>query len=183
MFGEADKPMLDSFAQHAHANNWDQKTLNDAISWYGQFQERQLAEQAIKDEQFQTESQDALRDMWPGADYHRNVNAAKSLIASLPKEFQGIFAHARTADGRVLGDHPVILSTLAQLAREVNPAASVVPAGTQDAPKAIETELSQLRAMMRDPASAYHKGPDAAKNQQRYRELLNTQEKLKARAA
>jgi hypothetical protein len=183
VFGDADQPLLSSFAQHAHANNWDQKTLNEAVSWYGQFQEAQIAEQAAKDDQFQTEAHDALRDMWPGADYHRNVNAAKGLISSLPKEFQGLFAHARTSDGRVLGDHPVILSTLAQLAREVNPASSVVPAGTQDAPKAIETELSQLRTLMRDPSSAYHKGPDAGKNQQRYRELLNVQEKLKGRAA
>ncbi len=183
VFGDTDKPMLSSFAAHAHANNWDQKTLNDAISWYGQHQEAQLADLAAKDDSFKVEATDQLREMWPGQEYYRNTNAAKSFINTLPKDFQDLFATGRTADGRIMGDHPVILATIAQIAREVNPAASVVPAGTQDAPKAIDTELSQLRTMMRDASGPYHRGPEAAKNQARYRELLNAQEKMKGRAA
>ncbi len=183
VFGDTDKPMLSSFAAHAHANNWDQKTLNDAISWYGQHQEAQLADLAAKDDSFKVEATDQLREMWPGQEYYRNTNAAKSFINTLPKDFQDLFATGRTADGRIMGDHPVILATIAQIAREVNPAASVVPAGVQDAPKAIDTELSQLRTMMRDASGPYHRGPEAAKNQARYRELLNAQEKMKGRAA
>jgi hypothetical protein len=183
VFGETDKPMLSSFAQHAHANNWDQKTLNDAINWYGAHQEQQLAERVAQDDRFALESEDTLRSMWPGEDFHRNRNAYKGLVQQLPKEFQDLFATGRTADGRVMGDHPTIVATFAQLARELNPAASVVPAGVQDAPKAIDTELSQLRTMMRDPSGPYHRGPEAAKNQARYRELLSAQEKMKGRAA
>lgn len=183
VFGDTDKPLLDSITAHAHANNWDQKTLNTAIAWYGAQQDKALADMALKDDAFKVEATDALRDMWPGVDYHRNLNAAKSFISTQPKEFQDLFATARTADGRILGDHPTILATIAQIAREVNPASTVVPAGTQDAPKAIESELNELRTKMRDASSDYHRGPSAKKNQDRFKELINAQERMKGRAA
>ena len=170
----------DSFTAHALQAGWNNDTLNQAIAWYGQQQEATLAKLAQADDEFKGQATDQLREMWVGQDYYRNMNAAKSLVQQLPKDFQDIFSSARTTDGKILGDHPTILATMAQLAREINPAATVVPAGVQDVGKAIDTELAEIRQVMRDDRNRYNKDE---KMQARYRELLNTQEKIKARAA
>ncbi len=178
VFGEADKPMLDSFTAHAHQAGWSNDALNQAVAWYGAQQEAAVAKQAETDDTFKAQATDQLREMWQGQDYYRNLNAAKSLVQQLPQEFQDIFAAGRTADGRVIGDHPIVLAAFAQLSRELNPGATIVPAGTQDVGKAIDTEIGELRNMMRDPASAYHRGPDAKKNQDRFIELVEAKNRI-----
>jgi hypothetical protein len=39
VFGEADKPMVDSFKQHAHSKNWTPDQFNEALGWYAAEQE------------------------------------------------------------------------------------------------------------------------------------------------
>jgi hypothetical protein len=87
--------------------------------------------------------------------------------------------NSRLDTGERLGNNPQVIRWLAGLARELNPAATVVPGSGMNASQAIETELSNLKAMMGDRKSAYWKGSDAAKHQERYRELTSVQTKLR----
>ncbi|GJD92928.1 hypothetical protein [Methylobacterium iners] len=174
VFGEADKPALDSFKAHAHAHNWTPEQFNVAADWYAQEQERMVAAQAEQDAGFKQEADDQLRADW-GPDYRRNLSTVQNFLATAPDGLADRLLGGRLADGRRAGDDPAMLQWLARTARELNPLATVVPAGVTDQGKAVADELGELKKMMADQRSAYWKGPDSVKNQARYRELIGAQ--------
>jgi hypothetical protein len=102
--------------------------------------------------------------------------------SQLPAEVQTMLFSARTADGAILGNHPLFLKIGAQLGRELNPAATIVPAGDANAVATIANEIKTIEASMYDasgqPNRAYW--GDNAK-QARYRELIDAQQKMTAR--
>lgn len=128
VLGEADKLVVDAFTQAVHGKNWDNAKVNEALGWYYAEQERQLAARAEADGAFKQQAESELREEF-GADYAPNLNAVKNLLASLPQGAAENFLAGRMADGRRIGDSPGIVRWLAQLAREVNPVATLVPAG------------------------------------------------------
>jgi predicted secreted protein len=67
---------------------------------------------------------------------------------------------------------------LAQVAREVNPAASLIPQGSSDAVGTIKDEIAAIEKYMRTDRAGYFKDTD---KQERYRQLLTAQEKYAAR--
>lgn len=192
VFGEAEKPLVNSFAEAALQNNWDTKTYNQALAWWTAEQGRVQAAREAADDQFHQQSDDALRAEW-GADYRKNVNAIGNILATLPDEMHirdgnrtevgGVLLAARLPNGRLLGDHPVFVKWLANQARELNPTATLLPAGTGDPTGAMETEIQSIEKLMRDKTSDYWRGPKSGPMQQRYRDLIEGREKIKGRAA
>lgn len=183
VFGEAEKPLLDSFKAHAHAKNWTPTQLNQAVEWWTAEQEQVQARQHKADTAFKTEAEDALRKEW-GPEFRANLTAIQSVLATAPQGFADRLLSGRTGDGKKIGDDPVVLGWLAQIAHELNPAASVVPAGTTNAPKAIESRKRELEAMMGDTRSSeYWKGPNAAALQAEYRQLIEVEERMGAKKA
>jgi hypothetical protein len=81
-------------------------------------------------------------------------------------------------DGRAIANDPDVLRWLATTARELNPGATVVPAGGDQA-GAINDEIGKLEKMMGNHGSEYWKGPNAAKNQERYRQLIEARDRRK----
>ncbi|MGX9983963.1 hypothetical protein [Methylobacterium fujisawaense] len=182
VFGEADKPMLDAFRQFAHEHNWTPQQVNQGAAFVAQLGEQQRAAMDQADKSFRGEAQEQLREEW-GREYSANIASMQNVV----NRYGGpgtldLLMGGRTADGRLIGDNPQVLRLLSTLAREINPLGTVVPAGTADAGKAAESELAELRAKMGDRSSDYWQGPDAEKNQSRYRELLTAVEKQRARA-
>lgn len=182
VFGEADKPLLDSFKGYAHTKNWTPTQLNQAVEWYTTEQSRLAGVQAEADDAFKTDATVALSEQW-GADFKRNVNAVANLFGSAPAGLADRLRAGRTSDGKVIGNDPEFLAWMAQVSRDLNPAASVVPAGTANQPKAIENRIAELKGLMGDQSSEYWKGPKAAGLQEEYRNLLEGQDRLRARAA
>ncbi len=182
VFGDADKPILDSLKAYGVANGLTNDAMNKVTSWWASEQEGILARQSEEDSAFKQKAEDVLRTEW-GPEFRRNVNAAKSLLATAPEGIADRLVAGRTADGRLIGDDPAILQWLAQLSREMNPAASLVPAGTDNAPKAIDDEIKQIESLMGKRDSEYWKGPKANDLQSRYRELITAREKMSSRAA
>mgnify|MGYP001615990501 FL=1 len=93
--------------------------------------------------------------------------------------------HHTTADGRLLGNDPVFVKAMAQIAFDLNPTASLLPAGTSDPIKGVDGRLAELNSWMGSPRGSdnwkkYWKD-DAV--QAEYRQLLEAKEKIKARAA
>lgn len=180
VFGDADKPMLDSFKAHAHGKNWSPGQFNEALGWYANEQQQIKSRQDAADETFRSESKDALYGEWGPQDFKANINAVKNLMSSAPTGFADRLLGARLADGKLLGDDPNALKWLSSLAREINPAATLVPPGTSDAGKSVQDELEAIREKRRNDPAGY----DAdKKTQARELELIEAIHKMKSRAA
>src|SRR3546814_9381170 len=68
-----------------------------------------------------------------------------ALLSTVPQAARDLFTNARLGDGTPLFSHPDMLRYFAGLARETNPAASVVPNSNQPA-QAIDAEIDTLRS-------------------------------------
>lgn len=180
VFGEADKPFLESFAKVAHERNWTPAQMNEAVGWYAAEQERILANRVEQDRAFKEQAQDELRDEW-GAGYRSEINGVKNFLeSSAPAEVREAILAGRGPDGNLLGNNPHVMRWLASMAREINPAASVMPAGTSNAGKSMNDEIGEIEALMATDPDKYWQDP---KKQERYAQLITAREKMNARAA
>ena len=192
VLGEADKPIVAEFAKAAFDGSVEPKQFNGMVAKYYEIMEAEQGKRQDQDNQQATEGDDLLRTEW-GPDYRRNKIAANNLLASLPDAFHyevngkkvygGALIAARMPDGKLVGNDPGFLQWLAQKSAEINPTATLLPAGTSDPAKGVSDRLNELKGMLGDRDSAYWKGPKANDFQNEYRELLEAQNKMKARAA
>ena len=178
--GEADMQGVKMYAALAKENNWDQKTFNQAVESYYKLQDQAFAMRDQADDQFHNSAEDELHKLW-GQDYRRNVNAMHNLFAGAPDGVRESLFGGRTADGKLIGDHPEVLKWFAQLAYDINPAAAVLPSGM--GPTGLKSRMDEFNAMIRDPNSAYYSGPDSEKLRTEYRQLLEAEAKINSRAA
>lgn len=179
--GERDKPMLDAFLKRVHSENMPEKDVNRAVKAYYEIQDEQIKQQQDADVRFEQQAEDTLRAEY-GNDYRRNMTLAMSLLDLGTQQAQEKILGARTSDGKVLGSDPDVIRFLVQLAREVNPTATLVPGSSGNVETTIADEMASIQKMMGDPGSDYWKGPKAPILQARFRELAEGQEKLKRRA-
>ena len=180
VIGEEDMPTVGKFLEAAHANNLTPAQVKSTLDWYYGMANTQTEEQATKDTDAARASADELRAKW-GNDYRPNINSVHGLLDQAPAGFKEMFLNGRLADGTPIGSSVAGLEWLAQVARIVNPAGTVVPAGTTNIGQAITAELDKLTKMMGNRNSEYWKGPKAAANQARYRELVDAQTRQAAR--
>jgi hypothetical protein len=175
--GEIDKPILDAFKGFAHNKNWTPGQLNEVVGWYYQQQDQIAAQQYVADKTLRMQSEEALRAEW-GPEYRSNVNAIQNFLAGAPEGVSEAIINARGPDGAVLGNNPMVLRWLADLAREAMPGAGLVPAGTSNPSAAIETEIENINRLMQTEPQKYWSDE---KMQSRYRDLLGAQERAKGR--
>ena len=179
--GEADKPALGRLATLAHSQNWTNGQYNQAVEAYYREIDAAHAARAEADADFRRDSTAQLEKDW-GGDYKRNTAAVANLMATWPKDVADALLGGRTADGRRIGDHPGVLKVLAQQAFDLNPAATILPAGRQDV-AGIEQRKGELKTMMADQNSDYWKGAKAAGLQKEYRDLIDAEQRIKKRPA
>lgn len=177
VLGEDDKPLVEEFLKDMHLANAPQAQVTAALGAYAKIVQAAEADRALKDKDVIASTTTALRAEW-GAEYQANLNLVKGFIATAPEAVQGQILNARLADGTPLASHPDVLRWFAGNARTLNPMGTIVP-GSADPTGAVETELAGLKKMMGDDTSEYWKGPNADKNQARYRELLTFQERVR----
>lgn len=181
VIGEDDKPIMDSFAKALHGVHADPKTVHAAVDWYYKFQDEQEGLRQEANAAAKTATEDALRDEW-GPDFRPNTNLINNLVGTMPKELQEELFQSATPAGTQIMNNPAMLKWLAQQARELNYTGTVLPSGEATS-KGLTTELDALKAKMGDRSSDYWKGPQAEKNQSRYRELLDLKQRIDQRAA
>jgi hypothetical protein len=175
--GEADRPMLNAFAERMHGLNAPPEVVGEAVAWYYDQVEEQIAERARTDAAFRAEADAALRREWGGR-YRANLNALNGLLDTAPEGVKANLFGARLADGRPLGDHPEVLRFLVRLANEVNPAGTVAPSGGTTAQRTLADEMAGIEKLMADRHSDYWRD-DAL--QARYRELIEARDRLARR--
>ncbi len=180
--GEDDQPMIESFMERAHKNNWPNEMVNEAVQWYfdTQAEETQLVHD--QDLELKQTVEDSFRAEW-GSDYRKNIQMIGAYLNTGPAGMSEKILGARLQDGTPLGSDPDILHFLVDKAREHMPEGDVttVPGDTSTQLKAIDDELAQLRELMRDKNSKYWKGEESQKLQARYRQLLDGQERRRAK--
>jgi hypothetical protein len=88
---------------------------------------------------------------------------------------------ARGPDGTPLFADPDSIRWFASMARELNPATTLVPGAGGNVAGAVDDEIGKLEKMMGDRSSDYWKGNNAEKNQERLRQLYAAREGFQKR--
>lgn len=180
VIGDADKPLVGEFLTAMHEADASPTQVKAALTAYYKTQDAEAAKRADAVANQREESMVALRQEW-GPDYTRNVNMVNSFLGKLPDGVGNKIVSATDANGLPISNDPAIARWLAGLAREDNPLAAVVD-GSGDKAKGLADEILSFKAKMGDKNSDYWKGPMAEQNQKRYRELLEADARVKARA-
>ena len=173
---DTDKAAVAEFAKTAHGLNMTPAQLNGAVAWQLAATEAAVEARAQLDRETKSAGEEELRGEW-GSEFKLNRNMITGLLDSAPEGVKDQFLGGRLADGTLIGNDPKVLRWLASLAREVNPVATVVGNGPNQA-QAIASEMAALEKMMGDRKSEYWKGDNALKHQERYRQLVTVQSKL-----
>lgn len=176
IIGEEDKPAFDSMLEFAAHNNMPRQYVQGIVKWYDSFKEQQEQAMQQSDAEYVRAAEDKLRQEW-GGEFRMNQNAVKSFaINAFGEELASEIFNARLPDGSLFGNNPALNMAFASLARELNPAATVVPGAGANSMQAIESELAQIRKFVRTNRDEYFK--DSAM-QKRYHDLTEAKEKMK----
>jgi hypothetical protein len=169
--------VLEGFIEAAHNADMLPGQVQAAMEYLLSSQEDAKAKLAERDMQARVDAEEALRSQW-GPEFRLNINAIDHMFAQAPDGVKDLFLGARGPDGSVLANNPLMLRWLADLSREINPMATVVPSGSNMA--SLEAEISTLNELMADRESKYWVGPESRKLQQRYEQLIDAQLRSKA---
>lgn len=180
VLGEADKPIVADFAAAAFESNIDPRAFNGLVAKYYDILDKQKAAQEEADATFKQSSEDALRGAWQGPEFRQNLTAISNMMAGWPEGLAARVLAGRTPDGRKLGDDPAFVQQMAALARELNPAATLVPAGTTDPNKGVAGRLAEIRKFAQENPDKYDQDKAMQAEQ---RNLLDAQARMKNRAA
>lgn len=175
-----DDAFLASFLTSAHAANYTQEMVDATIKVFYAEVDRQEKAMTEAEQKAAAAAEDKLREEW-GTDYRVNKAMAEALLARAPAGFRDRFMNGYLADHSPIRASVDAWKWLVQMEREINPAATVIPGQSSNIGQTIEAELAELKKLMGDKNSAYWKGPEAEKKQQRYRDLVSAQEKIKAK--
>jgi hypothetical protein len=188
VLSDADKPLLGNFAEMAMAKGWTQNQFNDAASWFFQAQDAVEQQRAEGDATYRTTAQTELMSEWGPADYKTNMNAVGTMLAQMDRSIRTVVLAARTPDGRLLGDSPEFLKWAAGYVRETNPAATLISPSEANIPKAIQTEMAQIEAVLakaqsgdREAHRLYYGAEGQPGLDARWRELFAAQQQIEAR--
>jgi len=174
--GEEDAPVIDAFKEAALNSNMSPDQVKNTVEWYYKTQEAQAEARAEQDQNDQQTFEDTYRAEW-GNDYRANLNKIHALLDGAPEGVKEDILQGRGPDGMAYGNKPNVMNWLAGLARAENPTATLVPAGGQQNITGINEEIAKIDKFMRTNSKEYY--ADNAM-QQRYRDLLTAQEKMRA---
>ena len=178
--GDDDRPAIDEFVKSMHAVNAPKGAVDAALSTYYKLVEEQQSAEVDRINTAKDEGDDTLHAEW-GADYKRNINAVNALIETMPVAVASALTEGVDSTGLPLANNPAVVQWLAGLALEQNPLNTVVPGQGANQASAVADEIAKLETMMGDQQGAYWKGPEAAKHQARFLELVTASEKMKGR--
>lgn len=178
--GEAEMPLIGGFQKTAHELGLSSDQFNKTLAWYFAEQDAAKAQAIEADRSFRAQAEDALRAEW-GPAYRAEVRGiANFMEANAPAGMADLLFNARTSDGNLIGDHPEVLRWLNSMARQMNPLASLVPAGSADPMKAGEARIAEIEQIMKSDQRAYWTN---AEMQREYGLLLQARDEMKGRAA
>jgi len=180
VIGDADKPIVNRWAEAIHGTNAPQEFVDKAIDTYLQLEEERVAEQALSDEEFREGQRHALRESW-GSEMRKNFALMNQLFNDSPEVKELIYA-ARGPDGQILGNNSAVIQFLTNMAYEVYGPQATVTGSTVASADSIDEEIATLEKLSAKQDSEYWHGPTANKNQSRFAELLEVKAKMEEHA-
>jgi hypothetical protein len=165
--GPDDRENLHSFASAMHQASAPPEVVKAAFAWYQcqQAEESRAQEQADLADASEVRAQ--FQSEWSPFEYGMNVQLVQQFLDGLPQPVREGLLSARTAEGKALLNDIEAVRWLTALARGGDASMGGAPS------RSAAEELHEIKTLMARPGSAYHKGPDAARLQARYRDLLS----------
>lgn len=183
---EGDKEIIAPYLPVMHELNLTPAQAQKLITFRQSEMERQIDERHQADVTLRGQVEEELRGEW-GSNYKANTNGIKAfLLANFGEEGMDQVMNARTPDGDPLLGKVGVLRALVQLSHSANggPVTITTASGTTIADlKGATARKAELVKLMGDEGSVYWKGPEAAKLQQEFRDIVDYEERQKARAA
>lgn len=176
--GEADQKFVDGFLETAHGLNLSPAQASTIVnSFFKSINEDvELASQADAEDMQSREN--ILRQDW-AQDYQRNLGVLDNVWGRYG-ELGDLLKNARLPGGQTLQSHPGIVKMLVESELQINPAVTIVPNAGQTQSQTVDSRIAEIEKMMR----VDRKGYDAdQKVQEEYRNLLDTQERLRQQNA
>lgn len=175
VLGEDDQRIMQGVTAVAHKHNLSQSAMSDLTNAMlkGRVAEQEaiMAQHGID----QNTCTRQIKEAW-GSDKETNLNVIRGLANTLPDSIRDNFLSAQLADGKMLFNSPEFMVWMADVARQLNPSATVVP-NSSNPSQAISDEVKRIEDVMRNDPDEYYR--DQAM-QNRYRQLIDTQDKMRA---
>jgi hypothetical protein len=166
---QSEQEVTADFTKGLTSEGVPQEHIAKALAWYAKWSARESALEKQLDTQDLADCNAALRQKW-GTSFVANKRAARAAFGALPPIMQAALETGTMSDGRLVLHTEAAWELLLDSTRERAPSyvalASTTVGGTE------QTELATLRKMMGDKTGPYWKGRDAARNQARYKELI-----------
>lgn len=178
---ETDKPLLNDLAKVFHDSNLPPALYNQLTGWYLGKQQEMLQARANADKNYMLEGDLELAREWGGERDRNRAMLSNFWAKYLPKDLADAMTSARLPNGVILGNHPGLTKGWLEIAKTINPAAAVLPAGSNAGPADLDGRINEIGKMMKDPAGPYWRGDTAPKLQEEYRNLVTAREQLKER--
>ena len=169
--GEADQPIIEDFTKVAHGLDLPPDHVNKVLQWYYGKQDQMRAELQHADTQYKQDSLVELRTEL-GNEFRPSMQSVMNLMEGSPALGEALLG--RGPDGNIILNNPAVVRELMALANERNPAAGLVPAGTKDTGKAVQSRLAELDKMYATDYEGYKKGGFEAEHEK----LLAAQMKM-----
>lgn len=176
---DTDKPMIQAFLKNAHEKNMTPDAVKGVVDWYYENQVKQTEERAQRDQQERQKALDTLNAEW-GTSFRTNITAVNNMLADLPQEVRNELVSARLGNGTGLFNSPEVVRWFLKLATDINPAATVTPAGHGNPMQNVEQRIGEIEKIMRTNRSEYNRDE---KMQNEYRQLLDARLKMQERKA
>jgi hypothetical protein len=182
--GEANRPMLLSFAQAALAGNWSSEQYSQAVRWYFATQDHLLAERQRADGAFKHATARELTREW-GNDYDVNRNTVVQFCDRyFAQNLKIDLLNARLPDGSLLANHSGFNRAILSVARTVDPRGTVLPNASGAGVSGVEGRIAEIEGKLRSPHGSdswksYWTGDSGARMQQEYRGLLAVREQAR----
>lgn len=180
VIGEADKEGINEFLKVAHGVDFTPAQVKAAIKFSLDQQSQEVEARREADVEARIRTTNELKQEF-GDSYKMNMNLVSGFVNTVPSGVKDLFMGGRLADGTPIFSNTDMIRWFSTLALESNPMPTLTGGG-QNPSQAIEGEIAGLRRMMGDNNSEYWKGPNAEKNQARYRELVEAEQRIKNKA-
>lgn len=184
VLGDADKPVAEAFLEVAHKHNLPPAVANDIIAHQLKLQEEMQQAQEAEDTKSRAVAEETLMSdgVW-GSEAKLNINMINHMLAGAPEGVADQLMNARLGDGNLLGNDVNTLRWLSNVARTLNPYATVVPAAGKTSGETVAARMAELEAeQAKGYDGPYHKGPESAAMQAEYGKLLELQLKAQKTA-
>lgn len=178
VIGADDKPLFDDVAGRLHKLDASPKVMHELTQWYYELADKETAAVQEVDRRQAAEAVETLRSEW-GNDFKGNMGQVTGWLDGLGKELKSQLMDATLPDGRRLFNSPEVIKWMAAQAREINPAGVLTPNAGENQMMSIDSELKQIDDLRRKDRKAYNAN---SQMQERERQLLDAQSKLKQRA-